>query len=1007
MPHPFIRKLLKIFNLKEEILEQLKKLVDPIDEIVHDFGKVWGDEYEDMVLKHRPFHEDTGFLPLVNKLIQANNELVHYQDDKDTVSIKDEFGVNMSENLAHCGLEIHREYLRMMALVKQEQYYLVKWFRPTLQQISKRENYKEAWKQHLEHFGILVDVLEKDLKFADILQESLGQRGFLDYLKKPTKEEIEKNKPIIANNVVKSLEQNDLNGAIYWIKYGRNHEWLDEEETRLLNNLMLFIQQQNVQHLEQLIKSEIFRKIFNAEEIEFFQRLLAKLSPKPEPEIDPLDLAFALVREAQQLGELEEIEFPDLTKLKDEDLSDIPIPPEIGLPDILDIPLTIERKVSDFDVLIKRVKGEILVTIVELKEAYPEVEKIPEIKKLRISQLRLKTRFRLLARKLKRGYKNNKELLLKGLSVLKQSIQFRKWISDYVRAIKSSRAYRYISEKGVYRRKLLIGVATTGIMGGAAYLATRKKSEIKSKEGPKIEPQYQKVEATDLKFDPVTIPEVNKIIYTEGSYKNASYIVVIPHSSELNALVAARAVAKGPITYVAGNNDRNLKIKTYRATVQIDPNNSFCIPGIVTCFEFLNGRWNSLERETQDYMIGVIQKFTNEVSRRIFVGKMVLALHQNTKAGFGIKSYKNETRFSRHAAEIFINPSESNDVFAYVNTKGWFEVLKAKGWNVVLQGNKREYDDGSISYASTWQSLPYINIEVELGTATKQAKMIRAVNALIEQYPLLKSSMDYDPFSEGGSITQSKIFRLLVIGSDLALGKESGGERGDSLLLITTDSNQKVIRILTIPRDTYININGKYTKINHALAYGGWQLQKKSIEEILGISIDKVFFLNRNNLWRIVQEVNNNNKNDDIKRDILLKVGVKDTVITGYQEFMHFISKRNYADAAVGRAKNHAKILAACIQTIKEYYKDTSKKNLFEEQTVRRLISLVKYTNLTFQDVNFLVNEWSSNEYKIEIYCIPGKSQTINGASYWIPENISGVEDYFTRVVNYSKSRIA
>jgi len=280
MPYTFIRKLLGIFNLKEEILEQLKKLVDPIDEIVHDFGKVWEDKYEDMVLKHHPFHEDTGFLPLVTKLIQANDELVHYQDDKDTVSIKDEFGVNMSENLAHCGLEIHREYLRMMALVKQERFYLVKWFMPTLKQIRRREDYREAWKQHLEHFGVLVDVLENDLKFADILQESLGQRGFLDYLKKPTKEEIEKNKPIIVNNVVKSFEQNDFNGAVYWIKYGRNHEWLDEDETSFLEDVITAVKKEDIEKLHAITSNKSFTSLFNESEKRFFIRFLEQIKAK-------------------------------------------------------------------------------------------------------------------------------------------------------------------------------------------------------------------------------------------------------------------------------------------------------------------------------------------------------------------------------------------------------------------------------------------------------------------------------------------------------------------------------------------------------------------------------------------------------------------------------------------------------------------------------------------------------------------------------------------------------
>jgi len=77
-------------------------------------------------------------------------------------------------------------------------------------------------------------------------------------------------------------------------------------------------------------------------------------------------------------------------------------------------------------------------------------------------------------------------------------------------------------------------------------------------------------------------------------------------------------------------------------------------------------------------------------------------------------------------------------------------------------------------------------------------------------------------------------------------GRKNIGERGDSLIFINTDTINKVIRIVTIPRDTYVMISkkGKYDKINHALAFGGWQLQKSTVEEFLGMQVDKVIFVN-------------------------------------------------------------------------------------------------------------------------------------------------------------------
>src|SRR3989338_6527076 len=77
---PFIKKLLSIFNQKEDILEAMEKLVEPIAEIVEEPAKAYENKYEKMVLKHHPFHKDTGFLPLVEKLIELNYELLGYKD---------------------------------------------------------------------------------------------------------------------------------------------------------------------------------------------------------------------------------------------------------------------------------------------------------------------------------------------------------------------------------------------------------------------------------------------------------------------------------------------------------------------------------------------------------------------------------------------------------------------------------------------------------------------------------------------------------------------------------------------------------------------------------------------------------------------------------------------------------------------------------------------------------------------------------------------------------------
>src|SRR3989344_963587 len=176
MAYPFIIKLLSIFNQKEDILEAMEKLVEPIAEIVEEPAKAYENKYEKMVLKHSPFHEDTGFLPLVEKLIELNYELLGYEDDEDKTSIKDESGfIDMGKNIATYGRMAEESYHRMMEFVDEEQRYLEKLFRPTLIEISKRDDYKKVWTEHLSHFGNLLDLLGEDIKFFEILQKRIEE----------------------------------------------------------------------------------------------------------------------------------------------------------------------------------------------------------------------------------------------------------------------------------------------------------------------------------------------------------------------------------------------------------------------------------------------------------------------------------------------------------------------------------------------------------------------------------------------------------------------------------------------------------------------------------------------------------------------------------------------------------------------------------------------------------------------------------------------------------------
>lgn len=87
---------------------------------------------------------------------------------------------------------------------------------------------------------------------------------------------------------------------------------------------------------------------------------------------------------------------------------------------------------------------------------------------------------------------------------------------------------------------------------------------------------------------------------------------------------------------------------------------------------------------------------------------------------------------------------------------------------------------------------------------------------------------------------------FLVVGSDsrerlddLAFFGPAGGERGDVIMLVHLDQATGEARMLSIPRDLWVDIPGNGEgKINSAYSYGGPTLMVQTIRENLGIEVN-------------------------------------------------------------------------------------------------------------------------------------------------------------------------
>ena len=81
------------------------------------------------------------------------------------------------------------------------------------------------------------------------------------------------------------------------------------------------------------------------------------------------------------------------------------------------------------------------------------------------------------------------------------------------------------------------------------------------------------------------------------------------------------------------------------------------------------------------------------------------------------------------------------------------------------------------------------------------------------------------------------------------------GNRSDSIIVVSINNSTKEVKLLSIYRDTFLSINGKYNKINAAYSWGGPELAISTINRNLDLNIEKYATVNFKILANIVDAV--------------------------------------------------------------------------------------------------------------------------------------------------------
>ena len=122
-----------------------------------------------------------------------------------------------------------------------------------------------------------------------------------------------------------------------------------------------------------------------------------------------------------------------------------------------------------------------------------------------------------------------------------------------------------------------------------------------------------------------------------------------------------------------------------------------------------------------------------------------------------------------------------------------------------------------------------------------------------EKVEINEENLGITPENKELAVKNKGVTNIALFGVDAQEGKTG---RSDAIMILTIDKDHDKIKLSSIMRDSYTDINGRgKDKITHAYAFGGPELALNTINKNFNLSIDKFITVNFTTLPKIVDKI--------------------------------------------------------------------------------------------------------------------------------------------------------
>lgn len=230
-------------------------------------------------------------------------------------------------------------------------------------------------------------------------------------------------------------------------------------------------------------------------------------------------------------------------------------------------------------------------------------------------------------------------------------------------------------------------------------------------------------------------------------------------------------------------------------------------------------------------------------------------------------------------------------------------------------------------------------------------------------------------------------YTIMVMGIDK---RDDDVGRSDTMMVFGVDTKEDNISVMSIPRDTRVQIKGHdYDKINHAYAYGGHELSKDTVQELLAVPINYYILVDIKAFENIIDAIGG--VDIDVEKRMYYNDpwddngGLHIDLYPGQQHMdgkkaIEYVRFRD-GEGDIGRISRQQHFLKAVLEKV------LTPSVLPQLPEIIKQISNTVQTDMTLTDmIKFAGIIPDLKNKTFESSMLPGKPAYIKDVSYWLPD---------------------